>query len=881
MAVDLERMREAVGARLRQLGISPDDPRVVSMLSVVREAVQQPPANDRAQIADGAPAGLAGLMGLPERLKLLIDGFVARVDVHTYKAPALSAVPQGERLLELGAADRALVGVYAYVAWALPGRSRWALSKIASDLLRTKLDLTEAQAIQLIRSASINGFVEISMTPNLAVARALARHVEAHGLSATLRPELVALRTRAIAKRGVESAEGRKLLKAVDAMLAYEPARPDAELWFIPTHGEVNYLGTSEGPRFKPAPDAWGSWISELLASLSPETRAGLTRLLLLASENGDKAKPSKGWLKRAALELDRAGRETAGALMLEAIERHDPAVGGTTANQDTLRGLLWLAAMAAPASAPRRLEAYALNCLTFAPQHFAYHSLVLGNATIYAFSLMPGLLGVASLSRLKRRFKRPGEIKTVDRALSALAAARGVTTGELEEIGLPDHGFDADGRITVAVGPTTAVLQIIDGVDLSLSWRSGDGKSLSGPPVATKEAYPDALKSLKAQAKEIAETLKAQRLRIERLYLAQRSWPFEVWRGRYLEEPLVKGLTQRLIWSFEIDGRRVAGLPRADGVFDVAGERLALEGGAVTVELWHPMQSQPAEVQAWRRRLRALDVTQPFKQAHREIYVLTDAELATRDYSNRFAGHIVTQHLFRALTQARGWKCPAFGSWDSGSALPLKDVPERKFRVEFAVDPIESSLNEFKFDHLSTDRIVFVGHDKKPIPLAEIDPVSFSELMRDADLFVGVASIVNDPTWADREETRFRGYWLREAASALGETGKTRRAALADILPGLSIDSRCQLEERHLVVHGKLGKYRIHLGSANIQMEPSSQYLCIVEDRKPSGGHVRLPFEGDATLSIILSKAFLLADDDKIKDKSILSQIARGAALP
>lgn len=34
------------------------------------------------------------------------------------------------------------------------------------------------------------------------------------------------------------------------------------------------------------------------------------------------------------------------------------------------------------------------------------------------------------------------------------------------------------------------------------------------------------------------------------------------------------------------------------------------------------------------------------------------------------------------------------------------------------------------------------------------------------------------------------------------------------------------------------------------------------------------LPFEGDATLSIILSKAFLLADDAKIKDATINRQI-------
>ena len=104
-------------------------------------------------------------------------------------------------------------------------------------------------------------------------------------------------------------------------------------------------------------------------------------------------------------------------------------------------------------------------------------------------------------------------------------------------------------------------------------------------------------------------------------------------------------------------------------------------------------------------------------------------------------------------------------------------------------------------------------------------------------------------------------------------ESGKTRHAVLKDLLPGLSIAPRCRLEERYLIVEGKLRTYRIHLGSSNIQMEPNSQYLCIVQERA-ARKHVRLPFEGDETLSLIISKAFMMVDDDKIKDPSIKSQI-------
>ncbi|HEX5052867.1 MAG TPA: hypothetical protein VFZ65_13915 [Planctomycetota bacterium] len=39
-------------------------------------------------------------------------------------------------------------------------------------------------------------------------------------------------------------------------------------------------------------------------------------------------------------------------------------------------------------------------------------------------------------------------------------------------------------------------------------------------------------------------------------------------------------------------------------------------------------------------------------------------------------------------------------------------------------------------------------------------------------------------------------------------------------------------------------------------------------------GDRVLLPFEGDRTLSLILSKALLLAADDKITDPTILRQI-------
>jgi hypothetical protein len=83
---------------------------------------------------------------------------------------------------------------------------------------------------------------------------------------------------------------------------------------------------------------------------------------------------------------------------------------------------------------------------------------------------------------------------------------------------------------------------------------------------------------------------------------------------------------------------------------------------------------------------------------------------------------------------------------------------------------------------------------------------------------------------------------------------------------------------DRFLVVRGDLRTYKIHLGSGNILMEPNDQYLCIVPHHR-AAPDVFLPFEGDLGLAVILSKAFMLAADEKITDRTILNQI--GVARP
>lgn len=167
---------------------------------------------------------------------------------------------------------------------------------------------------------------------------------------------------------------------------------------------------------------------------------------------------------------------------------------------------------------------------------------------------------------------------------------------------------------------------------------------------------------------------------------------------------------------------------------------------------------------------------------------------------------------------------------------------------------------------------------ENEPLPLVQIPPLVFSEVMRDVDLFVGVASVGNDPTWQDGgQEHRYRAYWHSYSFGELSATAETRKQLLGRLIPRLAIASRCSIEGRFLKVRGDLHTYKIHLGSGNILMEPNDQYLCIVPGRGSTTSTTEklfLPFEGDTVLSIILSKAFLLAEDAKITDQTITRQI-------
>ncbi|MFJ7203561.1 DUF4132 domain-containing protein [Streptomyces sp. NPDC098789] len=520
-------------------------------------------------------------------------------------------------------------------------------------------------------------------------------------------------------------------------------------------------------------------------------------------------------------------------------------------------------------------------------------------NAGVTALARIDGGAALAELARLATRTTYKGTLKLLNTALDQRARALGLGREEVEELAVPAYGLTEVGRGGVELGEVTALLEV-QGVKAVLRWRSATGKEVKSVPAAVRRDHPEELKELGAAVKDIDKMLGAQVERLDRQFLARRTWSYDAWRERYLDHPLVGSLARRLLWT--VDGTPVG---FADGALRTLADAPVERGEEVT--LWHPVGRESAEVVAWRDWLERHAVTQPFKQAHREVYLLTDAERATGTYSNRFAAHIVRQHQFHSLAAVRGWRNKLRMCVDDTAPPATRELPQWGLRAEYwiegegeewGVDATESG----SYLRLRTDQVRFypIGAPEnaahcyaggytmrlrdgaepvEPLPLTGIPPLVLSEVLRDVDLFVGVASVGSDPTWQDGgPDGRFREYWTVYGFGELNQSAETRRVLLARLVPRLAIAERCRIEGRFLHVTGDLRTYKIHLGSGNILMTPNDEYLCIVP-KSSAGTAVQtgyVPFEGDRTLAVVLSKALMLARDTEITDPTIVSQIRR-----
>jgi len=460
------------------------------------------------------------------------------------------------------------------------------------------------------------------------------------------------------------------------------------------------------------------------------------------------------------------------------------------------------------------------------------------------------------------KQFARESKQFGPQRQTTEQAAAAAALTNMAQIAGYPDTtrlewamearmGSDtAMPMLSCAIGEYTATIELgVDGAPI-IAFRNGQPLK-SVPAVLRKEkAYIDLKETqtlFHAQGTRIRETLEkamaeGQMLTAAEIHLLERmpmACPF-LSRLVFLVDDTIFALYDTSKWAF----------------FDIAGRQVPSFSSIRLAHPWHLYQASC--LSDWQREIVQQHITQPFKQVFRELYLLTPAEVETGVYSTRFAGHVLNSGVVTRLFQARNWQT----GLDEFS-IPCKPSPAFRIDAYFNFPDAGHYLSET--ESLTSDTIYFLPRGKQwyqeietdyRLPLQDIPPLLLSEIMRDADLIVSVGQRDGEAIFSAETYQR-RGEVITNLMNTLA-------------LPGVDIDG-------HFVrVQGKLARYRVHLGSAAIHIEPG-HYLCVVPDRwGKSRDKIYLPFTDadDSKLSEVISKVFLLMHDDTITDQSIVSQI-------
>ncbi len=240
-------------------------------------------------------------------------------------------------------------------------------------------------------------------------------------------------------------------------------------------------------------------------------------------------------------------------------------------------------------------------------------------------------------------------------------------------------------------------------------------------------------------------------------------------------------------------------------------------------------------------------EIVQPFKQIFRELYVPTADELQEKYISRRYAGHQVQPKKTVALLKTKLW------------TVDYEEGLQRVFHKEGLIAKIYAMADWFSPADTESPTLetvqFFSRNDHKKVAFEDINPIIFSEIMRDVDLVVSVAHVGGVDPEASHSTVEMRAVIIRETA---------RLFKLANVT----------IEGHHAHIKGHFGDYTVHLGSAVTHMNPG-KYLSILPVHSQHRGRLFLPFVDDDPRSAeLMSKILLLAKDKEIKDPTVLRQI-------
>ena len=192
-----------------------------------------------------------------------------------------------------------------------------------------------------------------------------------------------------------------------------------------------------------------GAWSQIAFGEVAASEKEFEWRALLLHARSLTQSTASKKWQTEAVNVTARIGQ----AEVLDAARRWlalGPTPGQTTiqapeAEAAYQKGFVWVLGALGDASIAPDIADFAFGCFRKIPMIGAVSHRV-GNACVNALAAMPGLDGVAQLSRLAARVKYDVARRLIEKAMNDAAERNQVSRDDLEAMAVPTFGLDAAG---------------------------------------------------------------------------------------------------------------------------------------------------------------------------------------------------------------------------------------------------------------------------------------------------------------------------------------------------------------------------------------------------------------------------------------------------
>lgn len=406
-------------------------------------------------------------------------------------------------------------------------------------------------------------------------------------------------------------------------------------------------------------------------------------------------------------------------------------------------KGILALAGKVQPAHAAAKVRSYLKNHGRRTSQALALLELMAAKGDPMSLQVV-----IAAATRLRQK----GVQARASEMIQEVADRNNWTLDELSDRTVPTGGLQDDGRMELPCSDGEKIYVAKLDEKLGLALFNPEGKSVKSLPAGQDEETKESKKALSAAKKEIKQAVAFQTNRLFEAMCCARAWNAKDWVRDFHDHPLMRKMTERLIWQVVDDaGAPIATFrPTPEGEFIGADDsELTLED-RMTLRLAHASTLSKEDAAAWRQHLKDFEVKPLFDQVRKDLPILTDDMAEKTDVEDRRGWVFDTFTLRSAATKA---------GYERGSVLDGGgfDTYTRAFGsvgivavIEFSGNHVQqenvpAALKSLFFEHLPAGQERGYGTGRK-LALGKVPPVLLSECW--ADLHAIAAKAVHDPEW-------------------------------------------------------------------------------------------------------------------------------------